>query len=197
MKKHLIILLSALIIMVSGCKSKKQVTAQEELTTWQNVSMPVTMTVSDPMSLTLSGTLTMVRGEYALVSFRTFGFEVAQAYATPEEMNLVLKMPSKIWVNEALGDRLSSKGVDFTKLQDEIIKDNIPAMNVSGLSVSSSNGVNTLSVSTTANGIKLSATLSLNLNDAKWNVSNPASFTTPGSEYRKLSLASAAKTLGK
>lgn len=198
MKKHLLIILSILAVLLAGCKSKKETVAPvAETYVWQNVSMPVTLTIQQPMSLTLNGTLTMVRGQYALMSFRTFGFEVAQACVTPEEMNLVLKMPSKMWVCEPIADRLQSRSIDFTKLQDALVDDNMQSVSVNGFGVSSNDGVTTLTLSTAAKGMTLSASVSCNLKDAKWDVAKPAAFSAPGSGYRMIDLQSAAKSLGK
>lgn len=197
MKKHLLILLSIVALALGACKSKQEVAPVIEPAKWQNVSMPVTVTIDQPMSLTLNGTLTMVRGEYALVSFRTFGFEVASAEVTPRELNFAMKMPSKMWVNEPVGDRLKSRNIDFTQLQDDFVSENAPQISIPGLSVSTKNGTTTIHVSTTAKGMKLSASMSYNINNAKWDVEKPATFSTPGSDYRKLDLRSAAKALGK
>lgn len=196
MKKHLLILLSVFALLLAGCKSKKEITPTEE-TKWQNVTMPVTLTIQEPMSLTLNGTLTMVRGEYALISFRTFGFEVAKACVTPENMDLVLKMPQKLWISEPLGNRLASRNIDFTKLQDEILANGVQTLKVSGLTVSSHNGETTLTLSTTAKGMKLGVAVTYNLDNSTWNSSNPQKFSAPGSEYKKLSISSAANILGK
>lgn len=197
MKKYLTLLLTFFALLMAGCKSKKEVTPTEVAPVWQNVSMPITLTVQSPMALNLNGTLTMVRGEYALMSFRTFGIEVAQACVTPSDMNLVLKMPSKLWVCEPIADRLSTRNIDFTKLQDQLVNPEGFMINVNEFSATSRNGATALTVTTTAKGVTLAATLSYNLNDAKWDSSNPASFSTPGSSYRKLDLQSAAKALGK
>lgn len=200
MKKHLPLLLSlltAITLLLAGCKSKKEVTPPVEPVKWQNVTMPVSVSIDQPMSLTLNGTLTMVRGDYALVTFRTFGIEVASAYISPSQMDMVLKMPSKMWVSEPVGERLSSRGINFAELQDAFVSETIPQLKMSGFSVSANGSRRTISVSTTAKGMKLSASLNYNLDDAKWNVETPATFSTPGSGYRKLDLQSAAKSLGK
>lgn len=198
MKKNLLLLLSVMVLLLAGCNSKKAVAPAIEETKWQNVTVPVKLTLKEPMSLNINGTLTMVRGEYAYVTFRTFGFEVAQAFVTPAEMDMVLKMPTKLWVNEPLGDRLKSRSIDFTALQDVIAEDKVDNVNVGGLSVSArSNGEKTFTITTAFKGVNLSVALSYNINDATWNSERPATFTTPGSGYSKVSLESAAKLLGK
>lgn len=198
MKKNLLLLLSVMVLLLTGCNSKKAVAPAIEETKWQNITVPVKLTLKEPMSLNINGTLTMVRGEYAYVTFRTFGFEVAQAFVTPAEMDMVLKMPTKLWVNEPLGDRLKSRSIDFTALQDVIAEDKVDNVNVGGLSVSArSNGEKTFTITTAFKGVNLSVALSYNINDATWNSERPATFTTPGSGYSKVSLESAAKLLGK
>lgn len=199
MKKHLFIFLTLALTLLAGCRSKQQVAVvsdDETAATWQNVSLPVTLTISEPMKLTLSGTLTMVRGEYALMSFRTFGFEVAQACVTPDQLDVVLKMPSKMWISESMGERLTSRGLTFADLQDQMLSDSNLAQKIPGATISESNGKTTISVSTTVSGAKLSVDVSYKLSDAKWDASSPATFSTPGSDYKKLTLESAAKSLG-
>ncbi|MCM1309936.1 MAG: hypothetical protein NC301_02785 [Bacteroides sp.] len=198
MNKPLLLLLSAIVLILAGCKSKQEAAPVVEETKWQNMTVPVKLTISQPMNLTINGTLTMVRGQYAYVTFRTFGFEVAQANVTPEQMDMVLKMPSKMWVNEPLGDRLKSRSLDFTALQDAIAEDKVGDFGLGGASVvSRSDGEKTFAVSTNVKGVNISVALSYNLNDAKWNSTNPASFSNPDSGYSKISLESAAKLLGK
>lgn len=207
-KKHLILLLLSLVVMTfAGCRSKKEVAVQQpvvvpevEQPSWTSVRMPVRVTIDQPMRLSMSGTMTMVRGEYILVSFRTFGFEVAQACATPEQMDLVLKMPSKMWVSEPLGDRLSRHDIDFSSLQDALLDNSMELPKLSG-SVSIQTGgtpeTPEVTVEMTAKGSKISATLSYDLSAAQWDLANPSRFSDPGSGYKKISLESAANALGK
>lgn len=197
MKKHLLFLLSIVTLALAGCKSKQEVAPAVEPTGWQNITLPVTVTIDQPMSLTLNGTLTMVRGEYALMSFRTFGFEVASAEITPRELNFSMRMPSKMWICEPLDSRLKSRDIDFTQLQDDFVSENMPQINIPGLSASTKNGTTTIHLSTTAKGMKISASVSYKISNAKWDIENPAAFSTPGSDYRKIDLQSAAKFLGK
>lgn len=194
MKNRLIIILSVFTLLLAGCKSKKEI-APVESPKWQNVIMPVTVTVNKPINMTLNGTLTMVRGGYALASFRMLGFEIGRACATPENLDLVAKMPSKMWISEPIGNRLRSRGIDFTKFQDALVDANAAAITLPGLSVSSADGVTTLSLSTTAGGTNLAATVNFDIANARWNVENPAKFSTPGSDYRKLSANAVLKSL--
>lgn len=205
--KHRLLLIVALTVALGivGCKSQKQTVEneiakeQEQSSVWQNVQMPVTVTIDQPMRLTLTGTMTMVRGEYVLVSFRTLGFEVATAYVTPEQMNMVMKMPSKVWISEPLADRLKSRNIDFTQAQDAMLSNTLTFPKMSdGIDISMG-GTSTapeLSVSMTAKGVKFDVAISYSLKDAEWNVSNPRTFSEPGTGYSKLTLQSAAKLLG-
>lgn len=207
-KQHLILLLALMTMAFAGCRSKKEAAPQTqqietpvvEQPSWNSVQMPVRVTIDNPMRLSMNGTMTLVRGEYILVSFRTFGFEVAQACVTPEQMDLVLKMPSKMWVSEPLGERLTKRDIDFTKLQDALLDNSLRLPKLPGsISVTTGGTDETpeVSVEMTAKGSKISATISYDLAQAKWEPANPARFSTPGSGYKKISLETAAKTLGK
>lgn len=205
MKKQLILLISILLILLSGCKSKKQAAVQQpepvarEEPAWQNVQMPVTVNIEQPMRMALNGIMTMVRGEYLLVSFRTFGFEVATACITPEQMDMVMKMPSKMWLSEPLAERFKKSDNDFTQLQEAMLSNNLRLPKLAdGINISTGGTAENplIAVDIATKGSKIAMTISYSLADARWNVPNPARFSTPGSGYQKQSLRSAAKLLG-
>lgn len=207
MKKNIFLLLALLVITLAGCRSKKEAATVEQAAeikveepTWQNVQMPVRMTIEQPMRMSMNGTLTMVRGEYALLSFRTLGFEVAQAYVTPQQMDMVLKMPSKMWVSEPLGERLTKRDINFTQVQEAMLRNDLKLPKMpNGVEMTCGGTAENPEVylSLTAKGTKIAVSLTYDLSSAKWDVSNPAKFSTPGAAYRKITLESAAKALGK
>lgn len=170
---------------LTGCRSKQAaatdvaVEEQQVVGQWNNVQMPVRLLINQPMGISLNGTATMVRNDYIYMSFRMFGFEVAQANVTPEEFNFVMKQPDKVWFKELVGDRLQRIGLTFEKLQQIMLDDD------------------EYSLKTTANGKTIDATLSWSRDDARWNVERPARFTAPGENYKKMTLESAKQLLGK
>lgn len=94
-----------LTLSVGGCRSAKQTEASAGRE-WTNVSMPVKVRVTQPQKMTLSGTATMVRGEYVFISLRVFGFEVAQLYADKKEADVVMKQPSKLWLQTDIENQI-------------------------------------------------------------------------------------------
>ncbi len=183
--RYIIIALFAA-FMFTGCRSKRAAAPAAdseavELVTgrWSNVQMPVRLTINQPMGLVLNGTATMVRNEYIYMSFRMFGFEVAQANVTPDEFDFVMKQPDKVWFKEPLGNRLEQVGFTFEKLQQIMLDDD------------------EYSLKTTANGKTIDATLSWSRDDARWNVERPARFSSPGENYKKMTLESAKQFIGK
>ncbi len=205
-RKHFTFILGLLAVFIlAGCRSQKQtstapVEPAAEEPTWANVSMPVRVSIVEPVKFALNGTATMVRGEYVLVSFRTFGFEVATVCLTPEELNLVMKMPSKVWVQEPVGERLRSRGLQFSTLQEAMLGNNSVLSRLPKSVDVAMGGTETapeVTLKTTLKGKKFEVTLAWDLDAAKWNRENPATFSTPGSGYKRMTLESAAKMLGK
>lgn len=58
---------------------------------WHDVRLPMRATLRSPMSLSASGTLTMVSGELIHASMRVLGIEVAVLRATPDSIYLIDK----------------------------------------------------------------------------------------------------------
>lgn len=202
--KTLKLLLPVLILLaLAGCRSQKQITPEQpvepvEEPTWSNVTMPVRVDIAEPFRFSLSGTATMVYGEYVLVSFRTFGFEVASVCLTPENLDMVMKLPQKAWIHEPIGDRLTSRGLKFTALQEAMLGNREVFSRLPksiGLTVGGTETSPQVTLKTTLKGRKLEASVTWDLNAAKWNQENPARFSTPGSGYSPMSLENAMKIL--
>lgn len=204
MKKFLPIIIAVLATLaMAGCRSNKQTAAPQaeaEEPTWTNVTMPVRVNVAQPMSLSLSGTATLVRGSYVLITFRAlFGIEVATVCVTPTSADLVMKLPQKLWLNQPMADFMSRNDLNFTSLQEVMLgnRTKIPRM-PSSLSVSPG-GTETapsLTVKASVKNKNIEATLTCDLSAAKWDQPNPATFSTPGSGYKQMNAESALKALG-
>lgn len=202
--KTLKLLLPVLILLaLAGCRSQKQVTPEQpvepvEEPTWTNVTMPVRVTIAEPLKFSLNGTATMVYGQYVLVSFRTFGFEVATVCLTPDNLDMVMKLPQKAWIHEPVGDRLKSRGLKFTALQEAMLGNREVFSRLPksvDVTVGGTENAPEVTLKTTLKGRKLETSIAWDLNAAKWNQENPARFTTPGSGYSPMSLESAMKIL--
>lgn len=182
MKKLLPFLL--LLFFLPGCVSKHAVQQPDapyhdiEKQLKVNCQLPVRLQVNQPMSISLSGTATVVRDQYIYMSFRLFGFEVAQAYLNSTEADFVLKQPQKLWVQEPVEGRLAEHGYTVGSLQDTIFsKDEF-------------------SLKTKVRGIAVDATLTWDMDQAHWNIENPAKFSEP-SGCRKMNLQEAIDSLGR
>lgn len=192
---------------LAGCRSKQATVAEpvpeeELIPQWDNVQIPVTLDISQPVSFTVNGTATMVRGEYIYMSFRLMGFEVAQAYMDPHEADLVIK-PMKTWIQEPVSDRLSSRNTDFVTLQEAMLGDpkSLEAIVPSSVSVKRMGTATAPSfrAQTKLKGMTFDMTVSWDIDDARWDVARPATFKAPapGSGYSKTTLKNATNLLGK
>ena len=193
---------------LAGCRSKQAPTveptpaAEEVAPQWINVQIPVRLEVSQPVDFAVNGTAAMVRGKYIYMSFRLLGFEIAQAYADPNEFDIVIK-PQKNWLQEPMGDRLKSRHLDFVTLQDAMLGNPkaLEAVVPSSISVERT-GTKTapeFRFETKLKGMTVDVKISWDLEDARWNVERPATFSAPsaGSGYSKMTLKNATNLLGK
>lgn len=194
---HIIILLLTL-LPLAGCRSNKNsvATLQQEEATWSNVQMPVTLSMVKPTKMSISGTATLVRGEYVYVSLRFLGFEVGQINVTPEVADVVLKQPQKLWMQTPVARRLEQLDIPFTSLQ-EILMGNRDFMSKvpSNLKVefAGTDAKPEVTVSGKFNDKELQLTLTWNLSSAKWNLDSPKTFSEPGSNFQKITLEEALK----
>lgn len=195
-----IILILAALLLLAGCRSQKQavVTPQEEEATWRNVQMPVTVTMLKPQKMSISGTATLVRGEYVYISLRFLGFEVGQINVTPAEADVVLKQPQKLWVNMPVDAYLERLGVPFTSLQ-EIMMGNRDFMSKvprdMRVTFGGSEEKPEVEISGKLKGKDVELVLTWNLGAAKWNQESPRGFTAPGQGYNKLTAEEAFKLI--
>lgn len=189
---YLIIAVTAL-LSLAACRSGKNAAVTEptvaEETKWSNVSAPCRLEVTSPMNLSVKGTLTMVRGKSMLVSARFLGFEVGQLSATPESIDLVMKQPDKIWINEDLAKRLHQAGLTFDTVQEAVLGQPKALEKVERKFPITDNGSRTspsFTVMMDRNGQRIAATLTVDLEQAQWDTPSPATFTAPGSNYRRV-----------
>lgn len=202
--KHFISVIIAIVLLLplgacrSGSNAVKQSERELETATWQNVTLPVKVAISKPYSVSFNGTATLVRGKYVLISLRFLGFEVGQLHITPEEADVVLKQPSKIWMQTSVGERLKKSGLSFTALQETLMgnRDFLSRLpREINVEFSGTEKNPRVRVWGTFKGKQIDATLSWELSSAKWDTTSPRTFSTPGSKYRKTTLEGALKAL--
>lgn len=135
MKASLIIGI-ATALLLTGCKGHKAATAGEApiegpgqpvnevfqllsntYSEWEDVQMPMAMSMSAPEKFSISGRATMVRDSAILLSMRMFGMEVAQVYANPDSVWFVDKH-HKMYIQESLESLCGSYPMGLDDIQD-------------------------------------------------------------------------------
>ena len=166
---------------------------------WQNVQIPVKVTMVKPQRMTFSGTASLVRGEYVLISIRLFGFEIGQMHITPEVADMVLKQPSKVWIQTPVKEYMETYGVNFADVQDVMLGnkdalDKIPEEFT--VAITGTDNYPEVSFSGKLKNKEIEMKFAWELNNAKWDQKSPREFTAPGSNYRKTTVTEVLKTLG-
>lgn len=87
---------------------------------WADLSLPVTVSVTRPASLRVSGTMTMVNGKDIHISMRMLGFEVGAAYITSDSLYAYAKL-QRVYVAESISRLLGGLDADISDLQSLLI----------------------------------------------------------------------------
>ncbi|MBE6305014.1 MAG: DUF4292 domain-containing protein [Bacteroidales bacterium] len=206
MKKVLPIIFALLLLVpMSGCRSKQVVTepqvvaAAVEEPTWGNVKIPVKVSIVKPQKISFSGTATMVRGEYVLISMRFLGFEIGQMHLTPEVADMVVKQPAKVWIQTPVSDYFKTYDVSFAALQEVMLGNRDALAKVPKqftVEVAGTEEVPEVTLKGKLKGKELELKFAWEIGNAKWNTSNPNTFSSPGANYKKTSLSNVLKALG-
>ena len=207
MKKVLPIIFALLLLLpaMSGCRSTKNVAVTEEIVpvveepTWENVQMPVKVTLVEPQRMSFNGTATLVRGKYVLISLRLLGFEIGQMHLTPEVADMVVKQPTKVWIQTPVSQYFDTYDVSFTALQEVMMGNREVLHKVPkqfSVEVAGTEERPEVTLAGKLKGKTIEMTFAWELNNAKWDRENPTAFTTPGSNYTKTTLTSVLKALG-
>ncbi len=200
------LLVGLMLVGLAGCRSAKKAADQPgriaqpevvETPKWENVTFPVRLNIIQPMGFALNGTATLVRDKYIYVSFRMLGFEIAQAYVSPEQMDLVMKQPQKMWIEEPMANRFKEHKLSFSVLQEALlgdvaVRDELPAL----LQCGGTETAPQFRLQTKMKGMQLDVVLECMLDDARWNVDRPATFSAPGG-ISKSTIQNAAALLGR
>lgn len=92
---------------------------------WEDVQMPVTLSLVTPNKMSISGKATMVRDSAIYLSLRMLGMEVAQAYANPDSVWFVDKY-HKMYVQESLQSLCGSYPMALDDIQDCLLGQAFP-----------------------------------------------------------------------
>lgn len=90
--------------------------AQQYGETWHTLSVPVTLRVESPVSLKVSGQMTMERGQWTAVSARVIGMEVAWLDVDNKDVTAVDKW-HKRYISQSIGRFLADFPVTISDLQ--------------------------------------------------------------------------------
>lgn len=198
MKKFNILLIVAatVCLALSSCKSTKSVVGPEA-TKWQTAELPLKVELTSPMSVSLNGNAYMERGKSAFFVGRyLFGIEIGQAYVTPDQVDLVLKQPQKIWINQEIGNL----PVPFDLVQDALLGDEAALSQLASrfgdvVKIGGTQSAPTITISLERKGQKISARLVPNVEQLKINEPLSRRFETPGDAYKKVDAKSALNLL--
>lgn len=108
--------------------------------TWQNVYMPVRVSVSAPKSMSMSGRVTMVRDSVINLSMRVLGMEVAAVQITPDSVWVVDKF-HKLVFSEGTRALLGGRTMTVGQIQalllgtDNVVAEGLSFDNGKGTSV--------------------------------------------------------------
>lgn len=92
----------------------------ERYLSWQQVKVPVSVKLSSPKSLSISGTAEMVRDSSVLISLKFIGMEVAWLYVSNGRIIIADKM-NKRYIDESPKQFLGGFDVTTANLQDLLI----------------------------------------------------------------------------
>lgn len=87
---------------------------------WQRLRVPVTVELSQPKSVSISGTAIMERDKSIMIMLKYFGFEVGSLYLTDDSITVVDKI-HKSYFKESVGKFLGGFNVSISNLQDLLV----------------------------------------------------------------------------
>lgn len=225
MKKILsIIAVVALTILSASCSTPRvaasdSVTAQtsqnidkSRSATWQNVQIPVRVSLEKPMSFTMSGRATMFRDSLINISMRVLGMEVAVINLNTDSLYIVDKF-HKYYFAEPLVSVLGSHKMSVADIQDIIMGTNIGegseiTFNNPGstepvhvqysdfTSTPAGNMSQDIVITAPVTGKDVEASLQWTASKAKWDSDASVRFKTPdASSYTRITIANVLKML--
>lgn len=169
---------------------------------WTDMSVPVTVNITKPQQLKVSGTLTMERGKMIHLSLRFLGMEVGAAYASGDSIYAFSKL-QRIYVDESISRALGGYNLSLSDMQDLLIgqSDALSVKLPSGRSVSVSYTplegtplAETVAVNVSGAKNSLAATITYSWDRAKVDTGASRLFSIPAG-YRRIAGSSLLKTL--
>lgn len=137
--------LVALLLMLSGCGASRQVATKQPAAPkeipaqiskqtpaqryellcrtyadWNEVTMPVRLTLTEPKSLNLSARATMKRGQYINMSVRMLGFEVAALWLDTDSIHIVDRY-HKAYFSAGVAKAFGNAGLTVNDIQDLLL----------------------------------------------------------------------------
>lgn len=87
---------------------------------WDDLKLPVSVSVTEPTKLSVSGTLTMVRDKSVDLSLRMLGFEVAAMHIEGDSVTAMVKV-NKVYLRESISKMFGGLGVSVADVQNAIL----------------------------------------------------------------------------
>lgn len=87
---------------------------------WEDVVIPLEMSLSQPKDITISGRATMIKDKSIFISIRALGFEVATLYANTDSIYASYKL-NKIYIAEDIKKFLTNYPITIGNLQDLLL----------------------------------------------------------------------------
>lgn len=153
--------------------------------------------LTSPMSVSLNGNAYMERGKSAFFTGRyLFGIEIGQVYVTPDQVDLVVKQPQKLWISKEIGQL----PVPFELVQDALLGDEaalaqLAARYADVVTIGGTPAAPTVTLTLERKGQKISARLVPNVEQLRLNEPLSRQFEQPGSGYKKVDAKSALNML--
>lgn len=186
-KNHYILLVFAVMCMVlASCKSSQTAVSPAQHK-WQTAELPIKVELLSPQHVTISGRAYMERGQSAFFSGRMLGFEIGQVSVTPNQLDLVMRQPEKIWVSQELGE----VPIDYAMVQDALIGDLDALLQLASeygdaVVIEGTAEAPAVTISAEKGGLKMSIRLVPDLTQIRLNKPLERRFENPGSAYRKM-----------
>lgn len=87
---------------------------------WERLRIPVTVNLSSPKNISISGTAIMERGKSIMISLKFWGMGIGNLYITNDSVSVVDKV-HKIYASESVGDMLAGFDVNVSNVQDLLL----------------------------------------------------------------------------
>lgn len=225
MKKFLsIIAVAALTLLAASCSTHRVATGdgitpqttknveKSRNATWQNVQIPVRVSLDKPMSFTMSGRATMFRDSLINISMRVLGMEVAVINLNADSLYIVDKF-HKYYFAEPLGSVLGSHEMSVADIQDIIMGTNVGeaseiTFNNPGsaepvrvqysdfTATPAGNMAQNIDISAPVTGKDVEASLQWTASKAKWDGDAAVRFKAPdATSYTRITMANVLKML--